>query len=711
MPTLATRQRIASTVQEKTELLYEQFYPSTEADLSDIRDTTFTDSTGVTPLRSECKATIEEVEQAIRQQRAGKAPGKDELPADFLKAMGRPITEAITSLLDACWNTGYYPERFREARTIVLKKPGKESYSEPKAWRPIALLSTIGKVMETVTARRIQRLAEDHQLLPSAQMGARPGRSVETALELLVGQIHEVWDTGKNIASMLSLDISGAFDTVNATRLLDVLRQRHIPMWIVRWVKAFMTDRKTTLVVQGEESANLQVNAGVPQGSPLSPILFLFYNAELLEICNASGIRTSGIGFMDDVNMLAYGSSTEGNCRQLERTHRKCIAWSKRFGLQFAPQKYELVHFTRRRNAFNLAATVDLEGLTIEPTPNARVLGVWLDTKLNWNGHLRELRRRAARQTLALTRITASTWGATFQKARTVYTAVVRPLLTYASPCWHQPGKTPAKPRGIAAKLSPIQNACLRTVAGAFKATPIKKLETETYVPPIDIYLDSRLASFRRRLIDSGQAVVIYQACASIRARLRRRRCRRRTRQASGPGARSKALNEWSDQWMKGGTTGSQAPSETPGARRIILHHWKERWRESIKPNWDQRRIDSEEPAPGRLQLYKYLRKAESSLLVQARTGCIGLSQFLRQRRVPTVPAAECRCGEGEETPKHIAINCSIENERRHLLYAGNTLDYHWLTNTPEGAKQFCKWFMETGRLQQFSLARTLLYS
>src|SRR5450432_3746631 len=166
--------------------------PTVEADLSDINDITFADSTGVRPLQSECKATIEEVEQAIRRQRAGKALGKDGLPADFLKAMGRPMAEAITSLLDACWSTGYYPARFREARTIVLKKPGKELYREPKAWRPIALLSTIGKVIEIVTARRIQQLAEDHRLLPSEQMGARPGRSVETALELLVRQIHEV---------------------------------------------------------------------------------------------------------------------------------------------------------------------------------------------------------------------------------------------------------------------------------------------------------------------------------------------------------------------------------------------------------------------------------------------------------------------------------------------------------------------------------------
>src|SRR5450432_3109989 len=82
--------------------------------------------------------------------------------AEFLKAMGHPMIEAITSLLNACWAAGYYLERFKEARTIVLKKPEKEDYSIPKAWRPIALLSIIGKVIETVIAQRIQRLAEDH---------------------------------------------------------------------------------------------------------------------------------------------------------------------------------------------------------------------------------------------------------------------------------------------------------------------------------------------------------------------------------------------------------------------------------------------------------------------------------------------------------------------------------------------------------------------
>src|SRR5450432_3331804 len=101
MPTLATHQRTAYTIQKKTELLYEQFYPTIEADLSDISNVIFVDSIGVRPLQLECKAMIKEVEQAIHRQRAGKALGKDGLLVDFLKAIGRPMAEAITSLLDA----------------------------------------------------------------------------------------------------------------------------------------------------------------------------------------------------------------------------------------------------------------------------------------------------------------------------------------------------------------------------------------------------------------------------------------------------------------------------------------------------------------------------------------------------------------------------------------------------------------------------------
>ena len=65
---------------------------------------------------------------------------------------------------------------------MVLRKPGKPDYSDPAAYRPIALLNTIGKVLEAIVARRISDLAEDANLLPDEQYGARPGRSAEDAL-------------------------------------------------------------------------------------------------------------------------------------------------------------------------------------------------------------------------------------------------------------------------------------------------------------------------------------------------------------------------------------------------------------------------------------------------------------------------------------------------------------------------------------------------
>jgi len=107
-----------------------------------------------------------------------------------------------------------------------------------------------------------------------------------------------------------------------------------------------MTDRETTLVVQGTELESRWIGAGVPQGSLLSPILFLFYNAELLDICYNPAARTVAVGFVDNVNILTYGPSIEGNCRRLEEVYQKCLDWAKMSRLKFALQKYELIHFT-----------------------------------------------------------------------------------------------------------------------------------------------------------------------------------------------------------------------------------------------------------------------------------------------------------------------------------------------------------------------------
>jgi hypothetical protein len=232
-------------------------------------------------------------------------------------------------------------------------------------------------VIEKVIAKRVRDAAEAQNLLPPEQMGARAGRSAGTALELLTSMVRTIWRERKGqVATLLSLDISGAFDTVVHERLVAIIKRLGYPSWLQNWVQSFLSERTTTLLVNGKESEAFEVRAGVPQGSPLSPILFLLYNEELLRVSNQPSLGIHSVGFMDDLNILAYSRSTEQNCARLSSVHDKCQEWARRHGIAFAPHKYELIHFTTARRKHNLQASIKIGSIEKAPTKSVRVLGV-----------------------------------------------------------------------------------------------------------------------------------------------------------------------------------------------------------------------------------------------------------------------------------------------------------------------------------------------
>jgi hypothetical protein len=98
-------------------------------------------------------------------------------------------------------------------------------------------------------------------------------------------------------------------------------------------------------------------------------------------------------------------------------------------------------------------------------------------------------------------------------------------------------------------------------------------------------------------------------------------------------------------------------------------------------------------------------------VLVQARTGRIELARFLYNRKVPGVQSAKCRCGAGEETPRHMAAYCVEGAERRQSLRTNGRVDYRGQVGTASGARKLAEWIIRSGRLGQFSLARILLYN
>ncbi len=110
----------------------------------------------------------------------------------------------------------------------------------------MALLNTIEKVPETVVASKIAALSEEHGLLPPQYMGSRPGRSTDTAHDMLLKQVHAACQAHNRVASLLSLDMTGAFDKVVPVRHLHHLRKSCIPQWLVKFISYFLSDRSTT---------------------------------------------------------------------------------------------------------------------------------------------------------------------------------------------------------------------------------------------------------------------------------------------------------------------------------------------------------------------------------------------------------------------------------------------------------------------------------
>ena len=117
-----------------------------------------------------------------------------------------------------------------------------------------------------------------------------------------------------------------------------------------------------------------------------------------------------------------------------------------------------------------------------------------------------------------------------------------------------------------------------------------------------------------------------------------------------------------------------------------------------------------QKPHYNNLKLYKELQKAEASLLLQTRTGRIGLASFLFRAGVPDFPTPLCMCGQAEETVKHITSSCSLYSiQRQHALF--NPQDFTTIISNPELLQKFLYWFMSLKRLNQFNLAFKLHYS
>lgn len=327
----------------------------------------------------------EEIYQAIQKTSLMKAPGSDNLPTMVWKQLWPVLHDDITCLFNRSLDQGILPSQWREAKIIPLRKPAKADYTVPRAWRPISLLSTLGKVLEAVLADRISYMVEEYGLLPDNHFGARKRRSTEQALTILQEQVYKAW-RNKKVLSLVNFDVKGAYNGVSKEGLAQRLEARRIPSKMIRWIESFCSDRTASIMVNGTTSKQQELpQAGLPQGFPLSPILFLFFNADL--VSRKINANQGGIAFVDDYTAWVVGHSAEENRTGIQKIIKEATEWEKRSGATFEPGKTAYIHFTRNENKDDGQA-VEVGDAEIYPATEVKILGVIMDQKLRFKKHI-----------------------------------------------------------------------------------------------------------------------------------------------------------------------------------------------------------------------------------------------------------------------------------------------------------------------------------
>ena len=217
-----------------------------------------------------------ELVRALQQMKGNAASGEDGVAPCFLQHLGKLGRRYLLRLFNDSWAAGYLPQTWRTALIVPVPKAGKSAGID--AHRPISLTSCVGKVLERMIAARLQHLAEDRGLWVQEQAGFRRRRCCEDQVLRLSQSVSDGFQRVPSQRTLLAmLDYSKAFDTVWREALLDKLMEAGIPGRFVAWVSGFLRNRLGRVVFDGEKSKRRVFRQGLPQGSVLSPLLFLFF--------------------------------------------------------------------------------------------------------------------------------------------------------------------------------------------------------------------------------------------------------------------------------------------------------------------------------------------------------------------------------------------------------------------------------------------------
>lgn len=436
--------------------------------------------------------TLDLVLKALRSFKPYKAPGPDGAHPVLLQ-LGLPVIGGIiVSLYRASLSLGHIPEIWTKSRVVFIPKPGKKDRTLTNSYRPISLTSFLLKGLERLILWHLMDQPLRQRPISAKQFAYKADNSTENALHELVTEI-EAAVYSKKFCLAVFLDISSAFNSATLKSMCSAVAKRNVAPILQYWIYKLLAHREVSAeyldVVRKKISSR-----GCPQGGILSPLLWnLTMDGAIETACGVSGIKP--FAYADDLCLIISGicPATVGNIMQ--RCLNRLTAWAKEQSLSFSPAKTEVVMFTRKRK-FTLPV-LKIKQQTLRYTDRVKYLGVILEKKLSWLPQCEEVNRRALISLGQCRRLMGSTWGPEPKIMHWLYTAVIRPIITYGAVVWSGVADS-SRARAVMNRTQRI--ACL-IMTSAYRGTPTAALEAVLDLPPLPMLLQVTAARTAHRLI------------------------------------------------------------------------------------------------------------------------------------------------------------------------------------------------------------------
>jgi hypothetical protein len=241
------------------------------------------------------------------------------------------------------------------------------------------------------------------------------------------------------------MDFAKAFDKVNHSLLVHKIHQYGIRGKVNGWIKSWLSGRNQTVVVEGVNSSQVDVDSGILQGSVLGPSLFIYYINDLQD-----RLRSTVRLFADDT--IAYLTITsEDDAEHLQEDLDKLEQWGEDWFMQFHPAKCTVHTITNKWNPIVTEYTI--RGQLLAAVTSAKYLGV--TDKVNWSQHIDSITNKANRTLGFLCRNLKISSISIKEQA---YKTLVCPLVEYASPVWDPHHQTDIR------KLESVQQRAARFI-------------------------------------------------------------------------------------------------------------------------------------------------------------------------------------------------------------------------------------------------------